>query len=58
MSISERDKFLQDNSHMEQLVNGAPTIGRSTITKKPDSGFRDVLKEVKKKHRGSNINTW
>ena len=51
MSISERDKFLQENPHMEQLVNGAPAIGYSTLTKKPDSGFRDVLKEVKKKHR-------
>jgi hypothetical protein len=58
MSISERDKFLQENPHMEQLVNGAPAIGYSTLTKKPDSGFRDVLSEIKKKHRRSNINTW
>tara|TARA_Y100000004_G_scaffold125812_1_gene141546 strand:- start:1283 stop:1534 length:252 start_codon:yes stop_codon:yes gene_type:complete len=26
--------------------------------KKPDAGFRDRLKEIKKAHRGSNINTW
>ena len=58
MSISERNKFLQENPNMEQLVNGAPSIGYSTLTKKPDNGFRDVLKEVKKKHRRSTINTW
>jgi hypothetical protein len=58
MSISERDKFLQENPNVEQLVNGAPAIGYSTLTKKPDSGFRDVLSEIKKKHRGSAINTF
>ena len=26
--------------------------------KKPDDGFKDRLKEIKKSHRGSNINTW
>lgn len=58
MSISELDQFLKDNPDVEQLVNGAPMIGHTTLTKKPDSGFRDVLKEVKKKHRGSTVNTW
>ena len=26
--------------------------------KKPDAGFRDRLKEIKKSHYGSTINTW
>ena len=26
--------------------------------KKPDEGFKDRLKEIKKSHRGSTINTW
>ncbi len=58
LSISERDVFLKENPDMEQLINGAPMIGYSTVTQKPDSGFRDVLKEIKKKHRRSTINTW
>lgn len=58
MSISEMEQFLKDNPHIELGINGAPVIGYSTLTRKPDSGFRDVLKEIKKKHRGSNINTW
>ena len=27
MTISERDKFVSDNPKIEQLVNGAPSIG-------------------------------
>jgi len=58
ISISERDKLLRENPHIEQLVNCAPMIGYSTVTRKPDSGFRDLLKTIKKKHRRSSINTW
>jgi len=57
MSISERDKYLKENPHIEQLVFGAPMIGYRIGSHKIDSGFRDVLKEVKKKHRGSTIDT-
>lgn len=58
LSISERDKFLAENPHIEQLVNGAPMIGFNMVTKKPDQGFRDRLKEISKKHRHNTINTW
>lgn len=60
MKISERDEFVKNNPHLTQLVNGFPgmvdptRIGRV----RPDDGFRDVLKEVKKRNRGANINTW
>ena len=58
MGISECELYLQNNPHIERLVHGAPKIGYSTVTTKPDGGFKDVLKEIKKKHRGSTINTW
>jgi len=58
LSISERDSFLEANPHIEQLVNGFPGIGRAMLTQKPADGFRDVLREMKKKHRGSKINTF
>jgi len=62
MSISECEAYLKENPTVERLVYGAPAIGYSTITKKPDQGFRDMLKEVKKRNsRGvtkSTINTW
>lgn len=62
MSISACDQYLKDNPSMEQMINGFPGIGYSMVTKKPDSGFRDVLKEIKKSNskgfRKSNINTF
>lgn len=60
MTISERDKLLADNPHIEQLVHGAPLLCDPTRVgrAKPDDGFKDVLKEIKKKNRGSTINTW
>lgn len=58
MSISEMEKLLASDNNLELMVHGAPMIGHRTLTKKPDSGFRDVLKTIKKKHRGSKINTW
>lgn len=61
MSISELDKFLQENPDIVQLVNGAPMLV-SGVNKKPDQGFRDLLKDIKKKHSGgltkSTINTF
>lgn len=63
LSISELDKFLKKNKHLEQVI-GAPAIGDSVRLglKKPDNAFRDHLKEIKKKHsRGftkSTVNTF
>jgi hypothetical protein len=49
MSISSLDEYLETNPHITQLVNGAPSIvsGRG-LNKKPDNGFRDLLKHIKK----------
>lgn len=59
MSISQLDVYLTENPHMEQLVNGAPAIGDSIrlgVGKKPDEGFRDLLRRIKKNNYKSNIN--
>jgi hypothetical protein len=64
MSITERDKYLEDNPHITQLVHGAPSIGDPIRLglRKPDDAFRDRLKDIKKHHsRGitkSSINTF
>lgn len=64
MSITERDEYLANNPHITQLVHGAPSLGDPIRLglKKPDDGFRDRLKEIKKHHsRGmsrSSINTF
>lgn len=61
MSISSMEKFLEENGHIQQLVNGSPMIV-SGVSKKPEQGFRDLLKDMKKKHsKGisrSTINTF
>ena len=61
MTISECDTFLIENPAIEQMVHGAPMIvsGRPV---KPDNGFRDVLRRIKKGNsRGTtsaNVNTF
>lgn len=61
MSISELDSFLKENPHIVQLVS-APSIVSGVSGKKPDAGFRDLLKDMKSKHSGgisrSTINTF
>lgn len=62
MSISALDVYLNENPHLTQLVNGAPMISSGRGLGKPDQGFRDLLKDMKKKHsKGitrSTINTF
>lgn len=64
MSIAEREDYLKANPHIQQQLISAPALGDSIRLglKKPDNGFRDRLKEIKKHHsRGlsrSTINTF
>lgn len=63
MTISEGDRFLEENPHVEKLVNGFPASVSMAMggTTKPDSGFRDLLKTIKKKNthiKRSTINTF
>ena len=62
MTISALDEYLNSNPHITQLVNGAPLIHSGRGLQKPDAGFRDLLKNVKKEHsRGitkSTVNTF
>lgn len=62
MSISALEVFLTENPNITQLVNGAPMIASGRGMGKPEQGFRDLLKDIKKKHsRGitrSTINTF
>ena len=62
MSISALELYLEENKHITQLVNGAPLIHSGRGIGKPDQGFRDLLKGIKKKHsKGltrSTINTF
>jgi hypothetical protein len=62
LKMSEREPFLAENPHLEQIITSAPQmvdaarLGRM----KPDQGFRDVLKSMKqnKAYTGNKINDW
>lgn len=52
MSISEREEFLSKNPQVQQQLTSAPALGDSIRLglRKPDDGFRDRLREIKKAH--------
>jgi len=60
MSMAERETFLTENPNVIQLIGRPPSIGDPIRLglKKPDDGFRDVLKNVQHHHKKDNINTW
>lgn len=39
-----------------QTIINAPKLGFRTITKKPESGFNEVLRDIKAGNKGSTIN--
>lgn len=67
LNLSQYDKFKKDHPHLVQQFNVAPGyidpihVG-STKSKKPDQGFRDILKQIKKntnsRKNPSKINTF
>jgi hypothetical protein len=55
MSMSEHAEFLKSNPEVEQVMVPTPLLdptGMSIkgVKNKPDNGFRDLLKDMKKKH--------
>lgn len=58
--MSEVEAYLSNNPDVEQQVNGYTGIGDPYRMgmKKPDSGFRDVLKQINKNNRGAKVNTF
>jgi hypothetical protein len=59
LSMADRETYLTENPQIEQILTSINIADPSRLgLRKPDSGFRDVLKNIKKKHRGSKINTW
>ena len=60
MTYSQKVEFLQENPHLESVILSAPGIGDPVRLglKKPDQGFRDVLKNMKsnKAYTGNKIN--
>jgi hypothetical protein len=59
LRMSQLDEFKQANPELTQVISGGQGLVRDSGTMKPDEGFRDVLKSIKKASgRGENINTF
>jgi hypothetical protein len=55
--LSEFDQFFADNPHLESIITKAPAVVSGVgIFNKMDTDFKSRLKEMKKAHKGSNIN--
>lgn len=59
LSITERDKFLETYPEYKQVTLKAPALGDSVRlnVRRTDNDFNDLLKQIKKNNRGSNIET-
>jgi hypothetical protein len=62
LRLAEREQYLLDNPNLVSVIT-APGVNKELTSKmKPDQGFRDVLREIKKKHNKvwtpSTINTF
>ena len=60
MPMAELDFFLLNNPHLRQVMTATAIADPTRLgMRKPDSGFRDVLKRVKKASgRNNTVNTW
>lgn len=59
LSMAERETYLAENPQVEQILTSINIADPTRLgLRKPDAGFRDLLKDMKKKHRRSKINTW
>ena len=59
MSWDALEQHLAENPHLKQIIGAPPIVsGVSSGRNKPDSGFRDLLKTIKKNNPKSNVNTF
>ncbi|HAW78864.1 MAG TPA: hypothetical protein DCX27_03550 [Balneola sp.] len=59
MSYKVLDQYLVDNPHLQQMLSTPGFADPHRMGRiKPDDNFRDLLKETKKAHLGSTINTF
>jgi hypothetical protein len=55
MSITEKEFFLEKNSHIQQIITAPNIIGGHGDRNKTDDGFKSVLAKVAEAHPNSNL---
>lgn len=58
LPMSKLQAFKEANPDLTQIITAGTPIVRNSGKLKPDNGFRDVLKSIKKANIHSNINTF
>jgi len=60
LRYSELEEYLKDNPNIKQIFTKFPAMGDSVRLglRKPDDGFRDVLRNVQHHHKKDSINTF
>lgn len=60
LKFNDLESYLYDNPSFKQVFTKFPASGDPARLgkKKPDDGFRDVLREVGNVHKKNDINTW
>lgn len=60
LKYSELELYLNENTNTQQIFNRFPGFGDPVRLglKKPDDGFRDVLRNVRHHHKKDVINTF
>lgn len=57
MSISAKEKFLEDNPHLEQVLLHAPQVNADPISNNQHrKAFKEVLNKIHKSAPGSTLN--
>jgi hypothetical protein len=55
LSLSQREQFLKDNPHMQQMIGATATVSGVSITGKVPDGFKEVLAKVSENHKQSSV---
>jgi hypothetical protein len=55
MSLSQREQFLKDNPHIQQMIGATATVSGVSITGKIPDGFKEVLAKVSENHKQSSV---
>lgn len=60
MSISALDEYLKTNPHLQTVIQAPSLLDPHRMGRiKPDEGFRDILRDIKKgSGKGNNVNTF
>ena len=55
MTIAEREKYLANNKNVEHVVVSPLIVSGVAGARKTDDSFKDVLRNMQKKHQKGNI---